>query len=80
MVVDGHKIPALAVTECDSACELAFGETAALSGLVQRRVEAVETKAGVREEAQDVMLLVVVTPEAVTPEAQRTAKRVTTTK
>jgi hypothetical protein len=77
MVVDGHKIPALDVTECDSACEMKFGETAALSGLVQRRVVASvvssKTESRVREEVEEVMLMVVVTPEDATVSVPRTA-------
>jgi pilus assembly protein CpaC len=72
---NGNKIPSLRVTQCDTACELEFGETAALTGLVTRRIEATKTEKGVKEVAQDVMLLVIVTPEAVgTRVAQRVAE------
>jgi pilus assembly protein CpaC len=77
MVADenGNKIPSLRVTQCDTACELEFGETAALTGLVTRRIVATKTEKGVQEEAQDVILLVVVTPEAVgTRVVQRVAE------
>jgi hypothetical protein len=77
MVADdnGNRIPSLRVTQCDTACELEFGETAALTGLVTRRVEACKTDKGLKEEPQDVMLLVVVTPDAVgTRVVQRVAE------
>ncbi len=74
--VAGGRIPSLEVTQVDTACELEFGQSTVLTGLVQRRVEAVETEDGVRETANDVMLMVVVTPEAV----ESTARRATVTK
>jgi hypothetical protein len=69
LVVNGQKVPALNVTEVDTGCELAFGETVALTGLTQRRTEARKTEEGVSEETQEIMLVVVVTPEAGEPTA-----------
>jgi len=69
--VAGGRIPAREVTCVDTACELEYGQSTVLTGLVQRRVEAVETEDGVHEQVNDVMLVVVVTPEAVESVARR---------
>ena len=64
--VGGNRVPGLRITECSTGCELPFGETALLAGLVQQRVEARKNDEGkITETIVDVGLLVVATPELV---------------
>lgn len=70
LVVDGNTIPSLLTNECDTACDLEFGQTVALTGLTSRRTEAFQTEDGVRERTNEVMQVLVVTPEVVTSTAR----------
>jgi len=66
--VNGFRIPRLNVRECDTATQMAFGQTAVLSGLVQQRTESHTVEGGqTKEERVDVALMVIVTPEYVAP-------------
>lgn len=62
------RVPDLQIREVDSGCELSFGETAIMAGLVQKRVEASEgPNRQVVENTIDVGLLLVITPEQFVP-------------
>lgn len=63
--IEGTRVPALHVRQCDSAVELEFGQTGLLTGLVQRRTEVRRTEAGDQNVDNEVELLFVVSPEAV---------------
>jgi pilus assembly protein CpaC len=63
--VEGTRLPAFSVRQCDAPIELEFGQTGILAGLGQRRPETVKTDAGIVTEDNEVELLFVVTPEAV---------------
>jgi hypothetical protein len=63
--INGQKLPAVRVRECDTGCELEFGQALALMGLVEERVEVVRRALGRVEQVKEIGLLVVVTPEAV---------------
>jgi Flp pilus assembly secretin CpaC len=64
--INGTRVPGLNVRECDTACELSFGQSAVLTGLVQQRMESYRVDGGDTKEALvDVGLMVVVTPELV---------------
>jgi Flp pilus assembly secretin CpaC len=63
--VDDQRIPALKVRQCSFTTEVEIGQSAVVSGLVQERVETIETQTGQTSEAVEVALLVVVTPEIV---------------
>jgi Flp pilus assembly secretin CpaC len=63
--IEGTRVPALHVRQCDSAVELEFGQTGLLTGLVQRRTEVRRTDAGDQNVDNEVELLFIVTPEAV---------------
>jgi hypothetical protein len=66
--MNGIRIPGLRVRECDTGSELSFGQSMILTGLVQKRVEAVARVDGsVVENNVDVGLIMVVTPEVVLP-------------
>lgn len=62
--IEGKQVPALQVRQVDSGCQLSFGETAIMAGMVQNRVEAQEgPNREVIEKNIDVGLMVVITPE-----------------
>jgi Flp pilus assembly secretin CpaC len=64
--VDGEQVPGLRVREFDSGCQLSFGQTAIMAGLVQKRVEAQERADGQAvQELVEVGLMVVITPELI---------------
>ncbi len=64
--ISGVRVPGLKVRQCDTGCELSFGQTAVLTGLVQQRIEAQQDESGeVSEVINDVGLVVVVCPELV---------------
>jgi Flp pilus assembly secretin CpaC len=61
--VDGEQVPGLRVREFDSGCQLSFGESVIMAGLVQNRVEAQEgPNREVIEKTIDVGLMLVITP------------------
>lgn len=73
--MNGVRVPGLRVRECNTGSELSFGESIMLTGLVQRRVEAIERADGqVVENAVDVGLIVVITPELIQPANEPVAK------
>jgi hypothetical protein len=76
--IDGTRVPALNVRQCDSAVELEFGQTGLLTGLVQRRTEVRRTEAGDQNVDHEVELLFVVMPEAVSSIASVPAPPATT--
>jgi Flp pilus assembly secretin CpaC len=63
--IEGTRVPALHVRQCNSAVELEFGQTGLLTGLVQRRAEVRRTEAGDQHVDHEIELLFVVTPEVV---------------
>jgi len=79
VTISGFTVPALKVREVDTGVELKSGQTLALAGLVQTRVEAQERSLpfvgdipyvgaafrSVREEVNEIELLIMVTPEFV---------------
>ncbi len=66
--VNGVRIPGLKVRHCNTAVELPFGQTAMLTGLLERRTEARQMEDGQTEDVVvDMGLILVVTPERVTP-------------
>ena len=75
IAVDGGKVPAFTVRQCDVPVELEFGQTGILAGLGQRRQETAKTESGVVTRDNDVELLFIVTPEAV-PMIASTADRI----
>lgn len=66
--VNGVRIPGLKVRHCDTAVELPFGQTAMLTGLLERRTESRQMEDGqIEKVVVDMGLIVVVTPQLVTP-------------
>ncbi|MGI9455052.1 MAG: hypothetical protein ACR2NU_00735 [Aeoliella sp.] len=66
--INGTRVPAIKVRQCDTGYELSFGQTAVLTGLVEQRTEAHQVDGGqIKEILVDVGLMVVVTPELVPP-------------
>jgi Flp pilus assembly secretin CpaC len=66
IIVDGQSVPSLRSKSCNAACELAFGETFVLGGLVERRVERlVRDESVVSDEVHEVATLMVVHVEEV---------------
>lgn len=64
----GVNVPGLKVCRCDTGCELSFGETAVITGHVEKRVEAIQGQDGkIKEVAVEVGYMVVVTPEIAKP-------------
>jgi pilus assembly protein CpaC len=62
--MNGIRVPGLRVREFDSGSELPFGQSIMMTGLVQKRIEAIERADGeVVENTVDVGFMVVVTPE-----------------
>lgn len=66
ILVGGQRVPAITLREVDSACELAFGESFLVSGLIQQR-QVAESSWPMRktEEFHEVALVVIATPELV---------------
>jgi pilus assembly protein CpaC len=73
--IDGTRVPALHVRQCDSAVELNYGQTGMLTGLLQRRTEVRRTEAGDVNVDNEVELLFIVTPEAVSSIASNPTPR-----
>jgi Flp pilus assembly secretin CpaC len=72
--IQGVSIPGLKVRQCDTGCELSFGETVVLTGNVEKRVEAIQGQDGeVKEVTVDIGYMVVVTPEIAQPIQGRVA-------
>ncbi len=67
MTVNGRRIPALAVRQCDTAVETTFGQPVVLNGLVETRVESQKTIDGVKDVDNQIMLMIVAIPELVQP-------------
>lgn len=66
--IQGVSIPGLKVRQCDTGCELSFGETVVITGHVEKRVEAIQGQDGeVKEVTIDVGYMVLVTPEIEQP-------------
>ena len=66
--INGVRVPGLSVRQCDTAVELSFGQTAVMTGLLQRRTEAHQDDSGQMQEVLvDVGLMVIVTPEIISP-------------
>lgn len=65
--IDGQKVPSLRVQECDTSCEMTFGETVRLSGLATKRTTSMRDEKGVTNRTEDVGLWVLVTAELVEP-------------
>jgi Flp pilus assembly secretin CpaC len=66
--INGVNVPGLKLCECDTGCELSFGETVVITGHVEKRVEAIQGQNGeVKEVTVDVGYMVVVTPEIAQP-------------
>jgi hypothetical protein len=66
--IHGVSIPGLKVRQCDTGCELSFGETVVITGHVEKRVEAIQGQDGeVKEVTVDIGYMVVVTPEIAQP-------------
>ena len=66
--INGTRVPRLKVRQCDTGCELSFGQTAMLTGLVEQRTEVHQVDGGRTKEIRvNVGLMVVVTPELVRP-------------
>ncbi len=64
--MNGVRIPALKVRQCDTGVDVAFGDSAVLTGLVEKRREARELSDGQIEEVTvHIGLMIVVTPELV---------------
>lgn len=64
--MNGARIPGLRVRQCDTGFEIAFGQTAVLTGLVEKRREAQQLDGGrIEVVTNDIGLMVVVTPELV---------------
>ncbi|MCI0335357.1 MAG: hypothetical protein L0228_19285, partial [Planctomycetes bacterium] len=69
--IDGTRVPSIIVRQCDSAMELEFGQTGVLTGLVQRKQEVLKSDTGNVVQEQEVELLFIVTPEAVSTVAAK---------
>lgn len=65
VVVDGRKIPSLKSRAVDTACELQFGETLVLGGLVQERIESEVRDGKPVEQVDEVEMLTVLRAESV---------------
>jgi pilus assembly protein CpaC len=63
------QAPFISVRQLHTAVEMGLGETTALSGMVQERVETTKTNSGIATRVNEVELLVLVTPEAQTARA-----------
>lgn len=71
--IGDFRVPAISVRQCNTAIETSFGRSVVLNGLVEKRTEAGKTEEGVREVVNEIMLMVVVTPELV--DSPMTAQR-----
>jgi hypothetical protein len=69
--INGVSVPSLNVREISTVCELSFGETAVLNGLVERRTEVSQSETGRTEKTIDIGVLFVVTPQAIQPTKSR---------
>ncbi len=69
--IDGTRVPSIIVRQCDSAMELEFGQTGVLTGWVQRKQEVLKSDTGNVVQEQEVELLFIVTPEAVSTVAAK---------
>jgi hypothetical protein len=65
VVVDGQKIPSLKSRAVDTACELQFGETLVLGGLLLKRIEAEVRDGKPVEQVDEVEMLTVLKAESV---------------
>jgi Flp pilus assembly secretin CpaC len=65
--VEGLNVPAISVRQIDTGLDLRFGQTAVLSGLVEKRVEAQKVEDRIAEHTEHVELMFLVTPELVAP-------------
>jgi pilus assembly protein CpaC len=64
IVVEGRKIPAVTVRECDFSCDLEFGKSAVISGMAQeRKIVTAGSWGRKREEVHEFALVIVATPE-----------------
>lgn len=76
--IDGTRIPGLTVRQCGLALSVACGETGMIEGPVATRTETVKTSDGqMKDQENEVLLLVAVTPEfvdAITPPESDTSK------
>ena len=63
--VEGSRIPAMKVRECDTAVETSFGEPVIVDGNTETRIESMKTENGVVETPNEVALLIVATPDHV---------------
>ena len=66
-MVEGTQVPAINTRQCAAGVETSFGKSAIISGLIEKRKEAIKTDTDVREENNEIGLMVVVTPELVDP-------------
>lgn len=72
--INGSKIPALSTRQCDTAVEAKFGEPVVLNGFVSTGTENVKSSDGqMKDQDNEIMLLVVVTPELVESKTPRNA-------
>jgi pilus assembly protein CpaC len=60
--VANSRVPTLKVKECDTAYELALGQSAVITGFVEQRTEAIVSDTGQREEPQEIGLMFIATP------------------
>ncbi len=67
ITISGTQVPGLTVREVQSGCELLFGQTAVLGGLIQERTETHKTDTGIKDVVNEIQLLVFITPEKVAP-------------
>jgi pilus assembly protein CpaC len=70
----GHQVPATSVRQVDTALELKSGQSAFLTGFIQKRVEAIQRESGVEATECEVETLLVVTPELVSAIASTPTK------
>jgi hypothetical protein len=64
--IAGKRVPAFKVRQVDSSCDMEFGQTGALSGTVERRVEALKIGDQVVNTEHEIELVFLVTPESAT--------------
>ena len=70
ITVNGAKVPALKVRQFDTAVEGTIGQPIVLSGLVEKRVEAIRSEAGLKEVVNHIALIAIIVPELVGAQAQ----------
>jgi len=71
--IAGTKVPGLKIRQCDFTSDVALGESAVVSGLLETRVDSISTDSGVREKINEIALVIVVTPELVATSPSPTA-------